>query len=428
MKKKDFTVSGYFKRNKSKFACFDDGHLINAQIIEKPDSFDFINFKKNIIGKVLSISTNFKEVQYDYNVTFVRWLNKHEIEIYYNFRIKKYKNARCHSITFNSEEIDVFGQNKVFLNLMYDSIQTKELNLDEQNINIEFKFDHKKYHLSLYTSLKEPIEMTHNVSFSTFLNISSNEEIETNTVIKLFKLVRDVFSFLTFRKNININKAELKDKFDPLGAYTKPYGELYRSTGLKNHEYKSYPDNPMIKCNSIGKMLEKIFEAVSDKVIQCDYIPNDTDSAGSIFVNVTAWLQSFFRIYVSNNEKYDVKKINVLFLGGNKQKRVCFADMIETLLKESKDWVEEVIQESLDSYLFFGDKEEYKQNFITRIVNIRNDFCHGSVDYENKNYKFFLLDLLNLEILLYGSILKYIGVGNEECHQALRQLFLNLDI
>lgn len=427
MNKEDIVVVGTFIKNKTKFACFDNGSSIKVQIVNDLDSFDFTKFKKSIVGKIITIGTNLKDVVYDYNVTLVIWLNKREFEVHYDFRIKRFVDKICHSITFSSEEVDVFAQNRSFLDVVYESLQTKQLDFNNQNISTSFIIDKHKYTLAVYTSLMPPIDMTHNVSFSSFLTISSNEEIHTEEIITLFKLVKNVFAFLSCRGNINIKEAHLDESFTNDEVYRRPYGELYFSRGSKFHEFKGYSNNPMVKSNSIGKYMNNIFNGIVEKTIVCDYIPNDTDSLSSVFINTTSWFQSFFRTFASGHDEYFIEGMNVKIFKNNKKVRVSFGEMIDTLWIDSKEYTSQAIEENLYNSIFLN-YDEYKRNFSRRIVKIRNDFCHGYVDFANSDYKYFILDLTNLQILLYGSIFKFIGVNQSDCCRALRQLFLNLDI
>lgn len=418
--KENASVSGYFIKSKTRFVCFDDGFKIQVQIARQSKEYSFSKFKKSIIGKLLTLSTCQNNIFYDYKIRLVRWLDNRNLEIYYDYRIKRIKNKQCYSILFGSNDIDIFGQNNDFLNSVYESFATKKLDLTEHELSTEFEFLGKKYSLKINNNLLAPIEMSCNVSFSTFVVITSNEPIDANTIFELFKLLKKTISFLAYRKNINFDFVDLFERFESLEATNSLCGEFYFPSKIINHVFENYALNRMMKSNSVGSYMKQIIEEVGNNTISCDYIPNDTDSYNSIFINTTAWVQSFFREYAKKDANYKVSKINVK-INGNK---VSFGKMIDTLKEYSKGYYNSAINSKLVFFSFFNDINGFMSHFTKRIVEIRNDLCHGSVNYEN--YKYFKLDLNILQIILYASILKFTGIDKEKCDKALMQLFEDL--
>lgn len=416
MKENTF-VSGYFIKSKTSFACFDDGFKIQAQIVRQNKEYSFTKFKKSIIGKLLTLSTSLDDVLYDYKIQSIRWVDNNNLEIYYDYRIKRFKNKGCFSIIFSSKDIDVFGQNNDFLESVCDSLSTKKLDLTKHEFVTEFDFLGRKYSLEINNTLLVPAEMTWNVSFSTFVTISSNEQIDSNTIFELSKLIKKTISFLSYRNNVDFDSIDLFEKLNSSESSSSLYGELYLPSKTPNHMFGNYASNRMMKSNSVGSYISQIIEYIANGTISCVYIPNDTDSYNSVFINTTAWLQYFFRELAKKDSTYKVEGINVKKNGV----KVSFGRMIDTLREYSKDYFEKIVSNKLYLLPFFYNIDEFKTNFRKRIVKMRNDFCHGSVNYND--YKWFKLDLAILQIILYASILKYIGVDKENGDKALMQLF-----
>lgn len=417
--KENASVSGYFIKSKTRFACFDDGFKIQAQIVRQNKEYSFQKFKKTIIGKLLTLSTSLDETFYDYKIRSIRWVDNNNLEIYYDYRIKKFKNKGCYSILFSSKDIDVFGQNNEFLKSVCDSFGTKKLDLTKHELATEFDFLGRKYFLEINNTLPVPAEMPYRVSFSTFVTVSSNEQIDSDSIFELFKLIKKTISFLAYRSNVDFDFIDLFEKLNSSESLSSVYGDLYLPLKTPNHIFENYVFNKMMKSDSVGSYMNLIIEHIANGTISCDYIPNDSDSYSSVFINTTAWLQCFFREFAKNNPIYKVEGINVKE-NGNK---VSFGNMIDTLVEYSKDYSENIISSKLSLFSFFNNIDEFKTGFTKRIVKMRNDFCHGSVNYGS--YKWFKVDLAILQIILYASILKYIGVDKENGDKALMQLFGN---
>lgn len=412
-------IVGYFIKYKTHFVCLDDGYKIEVQIIHQSKEYDFPILKKSLIGKVLIMSTSLNEVFYDYKVVSVRWLNDQNIEIYYDFRIKRFKGKECYLIQFSSKDIDTFGQNDAFLKSVYKSLTTKKLDLTKHDLTTTFEFLGRNYSLEICSGCLAPTEMSYNVSFSTFITIGSNDPIDINTIFELFKLIKKMISFLTYRGNIDFNFVDLYEKNNSIGTSNFLYGELHFSSKKPKHIFGNYVCNRMIKSDSVGSYMTQVIEMIGNGTISCEYIPNDSDSYNCVFINTTAWFQSFFREYARKESEYKVTGINVEKNG----KRITFKEMINILKDYSKEYSEKAITSKLNFFSFFNDINEFKIHFADRIVKVRNDFCHGSVNY--KKYKYFYLDLSILQITLYASILKFIGLDKENCNKALMQLFIS---
>lgn len=210
--KENAFVSGYFIKCKTSFACFDDGFKIQAQIVRQNKEYSFTKFKKSIIGKLLTLSTSLDDVLYDYKIQSIRWVDNNNLEIYYDYRIKRFKNKGCFSIIFSSKDIDVFGQNNDFLESVCDSLSTKKLDLTKHEFVTGFDFLGRKYSLEINNTLLVPAEMTWNVSFSTFVTISSNANVFINKGIVINDSYCMFLKGLIYYENEDNNGEEQIDK------------------------------------------------------------------------------------------------------------------------------------------------------------------------------------------------------------------------
>lgn len=426
-------ITGHFKKYLCSFASYDDGQKLVVQIIKTHKNYTFRKFKDNIRkNPFITVQTSFKSSSYDYHIYDIRSLGD-EFELYYDYRIEHYSDRKCFSIDFYSKDIDVFGQNRAFLDSFMAGIKNCNFELEKTNYNRDLIILNKKYKFSLINSILTPMHMKHNVSFCSLIRISSEEEISIENIIKIYEWMLVFLQFCSFRKNVKFDYIDLLDNCQPeLSDYELPFGELYVPYNSIDHEFKNYSNNPMIKVDSIIDVISPLFDFISQKKISGIYIPNDTDSFNSNFVNATSWLQNFFRIWALSNNQFVVKNINVEDTMSKTKKGqnsvVTFAKMIDFLFDYSRNYFLDAYDEAIGFFKFFNNMQEYQASFSTRIKEMRNDLCHGHVDYNSNYYRYARLDLKILNMVIYASILKYIGISKENCNKALNQLFNNKDL
>ncbi len=424
---KDTEIIGYFTQSNSKYICYDDNRKIIVQTMEDISANDFIELKKSLLNKQLTIKTESNDLSYDYMVERIMPLNNNSFEIYYKYRVQRISNYDCHNIIFNSSDIDVFGQNRKLFNEIYQSIATKAFNVPSLSSSGSFNYKSEEYSIKIENSLPIPTEMKTRISLMTFLSIGSKNPMDNNTIFDFFKIVRRFLSFLTYRKDIDFNFIELQDQTGMLA------GELYVPQSKSNHVFNNYPDNSMIKSDAVGQNLSKLISAIANEAIHCDHIPNESDSDYSTFINTAAWLEDYFREFAKDKkDKYiiedDTVKHAVKGQGAKHHKKVTFQETIEALKEDSEYYCSATIDQYLSAYFISETAlKNYKSGFTTRIKEIRNDFCHGKGKYSKEYFDFFEIDLKHFQIILYATILKHIGFNKENTEKALHQLFLCQD-
>ncbi len=431
VKKDELITYGFFSFADIQFFVRDNGEVIAVRAADENTNLPFGELREALENNTLTISTDFKWLIYVYGIRKVEFINKNEVRLTYTFRIKTYTKRHCTSIIFSSRDIDVFGQNDTFVEEICKSIEGDKVKLSSGDINADFAYRGKKYTLSVYNGLSGSKEIKHNISFSTFIKVRSIESIQPKEAFEIFKLIRSTISFLAYRANIDFDYISLADEIERQNS--AECGEMYIPSNVQDHLFKNYPSNPMIKSDSIKDKIANIIEAIDAGIICCTYVPCDSDSLTSEFISAAAWSQMFFRQFAEHNAEYVQSGRDFYYankFGKNaKQKKVCFLDMLLDLNNGTGSIASSVIQANYESFGIFEDWNEcvlngHIEKSMRRIVDIRNDFCHGRVDFSKESYNFFLLDLANLKVILYGSILKYIGIDGDDAKKALSQLFI----
>ena len=427
---RDFT--GHFKKYGCNFTTYDDGKVLKIQKANKSSDFSFEKFKKYIKNNIkLTVNSSKGLVFVDYFCVSIEWINESEYQLYYSFRIERFKGRECYSITFNSPDIDVFGQHRDFVNDVCYGFDSGTVKTNHIKHVTNFKYNGKVYDIVIENSFFSPQYMKTNLHFSTFFEVSSDNALTNDEIIKIVKWIKTFISFCTNRKNVDIPYIELEDK--KIGEeYPLCYGELYIPVFSNQHIYADYNSNRMIKLNSISRYVGEFFSAITSGTISDLFISNETDSFNAKFVNTTARIQQLFRELIKNDSRFEIKDTNIYdksVLGKRgKPTKVTLNFMISYLENYSELDYDELFQEELCYPSFFSIFDEYKEHHIDKIVKFRNDLCHGKQDEKREKQIYYQICLKTLNCIIYGSIMKLIGVDSKDRTRALEQLINGTDL
>ena len=424
-------VTGYFKKYRASFSIYDDGEKITAQIIKKSKYYTIQKLRKYYENNLLEVYSSLGEIFYDYHVKYIWYETENIITIYYDYRIEKYPERECHKIIFESKDINVFGQNREFLNGLYEGIDNNNIDFKKFEFEKNVIIRDKDYKLVIKNSIDSPFALDYIPSFSTRFSLECIEAITELEIINIIKYVKVFISFCAKRKNIYLKRIELISKNDDEIGEAFPYGNVYVYNNQQEHQFGKFVDNQMIKVDSIFDKIDKCFEMIDKNYLTMDFIPNETDSLISQYVNITAWIQSFFRTYAKTNSDYIVKNIDILYANkltkkGNNQK-VSLNDIISIIIGYTKEILNEDYIKKCRGILNYFSYYDWINDFSKRITTIRNDICHGHIEKNVSDYKFFVLDLKMVSVYLYAAILKFMEVSEENIKKGINQLFNRQD-
>ncbi|HRF70712.1 MAG TPA: hypothetical protein PKV66_04710, partial [Candidatus Pelethenecus sp.] len=360
-------VLGNFRKFGAKFSSYDDGKKLTVQINSKSYKYTFDKLKNYYLQKkIITVSSTLNIHMFDYHIVSFYYLNENSFEIYYDYRIEKFSGNKCYSIRINSKDIDVFSQNSSFLNNFISGLKNKNFDISKDDHEVSFEINHSKYKLSIFNSIFAPGFMECNVSFKSFLVVSSEKELDFLELIKLFNYIKTLIAFCTHRKNIDFDYVELFDKYNPeLADVELPFGEMYVPYFDHVHTFNNYNENPMIRIDSLVNIIGNLFDAIDKSVFDTIYIPNETDSFNSNFVNSTAWLQSFFRVWAAQNTRFKVKKINVedtqIKNKSGNNSIVSFQSMIDFLMDYCKDYMADAFDKLVVFFKYFNNMYTFNQ-------------------------------------------------------------------
>ncbi|QAT51913.1 hypothetical protein [Bacillus licheniformis] len=260
---------------------------------------------------------------------------------------------------------------------------------------------------------------------------------------KLIYLIKNVFSFLSYRKNISINNIFLK-KIDPKsGLYTK-VGRLYINEPVYVEQDPISIRGKIIDIPLVEGCLGKIFERISEKEIYMRHIPDNSNipTTPAHFVMVTAGFEWQYDLSggmdESTHKDIEAERELLLFLEekietytGRKKK---YFRGIKSLVERRKNTLSDKIEWALEKYIDVLDvfirhiynisKEEAIpfEKIADRIARRRNLFAHG-VMTSDKDELLNNLDLRVMEWLFYVLVLESVGVSKENIRFAIKKLF-----
>lgn len=320
---------------------------------------------------------------------------------------------------------------------------------DKTTEEFEFNFNNSlvKGNLSINRGIKtastRPLELYSN------LNYHFGNTADVSFVKGLVSLTRQLLQFLSYRKNLHINRVVLKKK---LGKDDQYYATGYLF--INHHQPVEKEEEKVIKERIISYPLidssfSTLLEKLSEKKVYLTHIPdtsilNRTITPARIIMATAGfeWQIRFSHKAQSekSEEKYKEQKKEILdFLeekiirNSGKEKKF-FKEAKKLLLRNDTslankiEWafyeLDEVLNIFIKSIYRLNGVEsndyEYKK-IAERIQHMRNDIAHGNIDKETN--QFVSLDFLVLEWLYYAMVLKDIGVSNEKAQKCINDLF-----
>lgn len=314
----------------------------------------------------------------------------------------------------------------------------------------EFEFNLKDKLIKGNLSIRRDVTKiaTSPLKLNSTLNYQFEDTTDVSIANDLVSLTRQLLEFLSYRKNLHINRLILKKKFD---HENYSIGELYvRYPQPEEKEEEKIIRERIISYSLLGSSFTNLLEKISIKKVYLRHIPENYKSKNTItparFVMATAGFEWQFEIShkaksEENKQKYEKERNEVLdFLNekieettGRKEKKFFdssrrFFEKNQSQLTANIMWAlkdsDEVLKDFIkNAYSMNGiESEDFKRNVIAeRIQKDRNTFAHGNLSTEFN--KLIDIDLSVLEWLYYAMVLDDIGVSKENAKKCINDLF-----
>lgn len=459
----DFMLTGliYFDNKTSVFKLEETSFTLEIEEIEERDKLPFLGvafgFNKESVEDLQKIDTLIAN-DFEKNRTlhfYIKDIRRSSPKTYVasliSYIIFDGAVSSFDGLQIQAEEINWFHNISLALD-GYDYIENGEGKLQlkpYEKTTEEFRFILKDNLINGNLSINR--EVTKNSTSPLKLTSNLNYHFENTTDIsivnELVTLTRNLLEFISYRKNLHINKLIIKKKIN--GLYYS-IGEFFvRHPQSEEKETEKIIRERIISYPLLGASFSKLLENISVGKLHLRHIPESYRLKSNItparFLMATAGFEWQFDIShksksEENKMKYEKQRNEVLsFLQQkaeettNKEKKFFInskrffeenpsrlASDITWALDQSQEVLHEFIQRI---YSFNGvENKYYKSHSIAeRIQRDRNGFAHGNLNTEFN--ELIDIDLSVLEWLYYAMVLEDIGVSKENAKKCINNLF-----
>ncbi|WP_439024694.1 HEPN domain-containing protein [Bacillus halotolerans] len=404
------------------------------------------DFPENLVGKDFDDHTVVFKVIHGSKVGKKTYSAKVQSYIIY-----KNDESLFDEIQFISEELNWFYDTRYAYELYeipengQTQIQTYEYTKTDRQFS--FKFDDELINGRLNIS-RHWVNTTSPLKLFTELSLYFNQQPDYKKLLELTYGFINVLSFLCYRRNISMTKADLKKLDEKTGLYEK-VGTLFVSRFSENVEkdYKSAKKR-IIDISLIDESLGSLFEKIFNKQIYLRHIPESLrDQKITTLPRFIMAMAGFEWQYLLSNKdkvediefKFKKQKKEILDFLNQKieattgkekgyykgirklvDKDKPLSDRIEVTLIKYNDILSNFIKQ-LYSHAGQDEKTPKLDEIARRVATYRNKVAHG--DLEESDYEFLIFDLRVMEWLYYSMVLDEVGVSGENIKRALNKLF-----
>lgn len=358
-----------------------------------------------------------------------------------------YKSSAISGMSFYGQEIDKFYSlkkgYKIELPLDLRSGIVRSIPYEETTDSFEFSMDGEKVTCTLGVLGKANLCDTNPLSFNSRVLLQFEETNSSEKIINLFEAVKTFFSFITYRKNIDISNVRLYGKTE-YSSFSE-IGMLYYQAGKCDIEDKE-EIGKTIPYEFIKDHISDIFELIVNDKLYVRHIPESSYSRRQItaarFVLTTAafeWtvrsayiipkstkqeqvkkdiLEAIEEIPTSKGYNKDLKDKFKFFqkiisgMDTNLSGKIVYAlNDLDSILEPFIKKLYQSNKKEVDSYPHMGD----------RLQKQRNNYAHGNIDKElNPDV---ILDILVLEWVNHSMVFKMIGYTDMQIAKLINGIF-----
>lgn len=361
-----------------------------------------------------------------------------------------YKKDECpfDAIQFISEELNWFYPTRNAYELEFipengqAQIQTYEYAKTDKQFSFKFNDELIKGKLNISRNW---VNTTSPLKLFTELSLYFNQQPNYKRLLELTYGFINVLSFLCYRRNVSMAKADLK-KLDEKTGFYKKVGTLYVSRFLGNVEkdHKNVKKR-IIDISLIDESLGSLFEKILNKQIYLRHIPESLRDQKVTtlprFVMAMAGFEWQYLLSNQDNKEFKFKKQKEEILDFLSQKISATTGKEKGYYKGIKDLVNKdkplsyrieitlikynnILENFIKQLYSYAEQDEETPDLgkiAKRVSTYRNKVAHG--DLKESDYKFLIFDLRVMEWLYYAMVLDEVGVSGENIKRALNKLF-----
>lgn len=354
-------------------------------------------------------------------------------------------------LNFSCRELDVMYDKRIIKDVSYDDFfldgrldisiaEYKETDSQKYKVNI----DGKDMYFSIVVSRGISKKIKSGLSTEIILRVEGDFDKNYDLIFRTIDVVKNVFSYLFYRKNIFFNKISFGSK-NVEGKYWEEGTIDY----IENQNIINIPDDGELKkryvlFSSIESIFGQIIQSIVDGSIYTRNIPADQIEKSRItpsrIIMTTSTFEHEFKLNFPNGVKHRQKTID---------KRESLLKLMDDLeaderlrpyLKEWNKFKENIFFDNLSSRIYYAIEEyssiidkiankiytlnslEYNLSIMSESVEkLRNDYAHGNSKLEY-NYNE-VLGIIILERTIYVMQLKRLGLSEKNIKSFIFKLF-----
>ncbi len=346
---------------------------------------------------------------------------------------------------FYNEEINYFGGIRKGYQIEIENMERFSLITNHYaDTKEEFEFndgsENIKCTLSKETSLN--LDTITPISIQSILSLHFNDTNDYELLRKRYYIVKQFFSFICYRKNIDFRKILLlgRDENDKMTII----GTIHNNYKLEKEDERIVKKT--VKYDLLKSHIKDIFELISNDNLYTEHIPSTYNDRLKItpsrFILITAafeWsIRGIYNIPIS--EKQERVKNDILRVISDLKEKEDYNHNLRKQLEFYKKIIENIdsnlskkisyalkdlsviLEKFIKNIYKINGRENFKYSEIAeRIQNQRNNYAHGNIDKDiNTNV---ILDIIILEWVNYAMILKKLGYKDEEIIEIIKVIF-----
>lgn len=282
------------------------------------------------------------------------------------------------------------------------------------------------------------------ITSGNILKLKFSAPIKSEEIVNIYYDVLVFFKFITGRQNISLDKFQLltDDKY-LTGIYVK----------YLNYSKDTHPDvkKTIIPYNVLRTHTGTLFQMVHKGSFLNHYYPEKQKSRNSytpsreifLLTNFEKEFREIYGVNVTRSEEYShlkadgekfLKEWIANYTGKQKERAkklakaftyldVSYAERIYYALLDCADILEPFLQDSCFVEQIHEGSEDVFKEISDILAEIRNDYAHGNLIYEDETINIRLEAIMILDRLLYAMRLKFIGLSTQDSKKAINILF-----
>lgn len=369
------------------------------------------------------------------------------LQVYYYLELNE-PNCIFGDIRFSFPELDYFinlnnGVEKE-ADLENRSFNIKTLPYDDTKQNFEFKIGKAQVKCELGIKRTLTQNPSSPLSLSGFLSCSFQNTSNIAFLLHIYAIIKRLFCFLCYRKNVNISDISLYSTNEKYGNVKS--GDLHICFDRYGENECDETIEKTIEFRYLKDKISSLMQLIADDELYFEHIPANNEDSHHItparFVLITAAFEWNFKKYytipvssyrtdvkndvlskileIAKEKGYNSKKKSELKLY---QKIIQNVDcsLSESINHAFKD-CDDILNPFIDRvYKINGLLTDSYSNISQRLQTQRNNYAHGNIDKEMDDN--IVLDTIFIEWLNYCMVFKVLGYSNIQTFNIINHIF-----